>query len=272
VRRQVSNPAVDAQGFETGCMQNRDHVSWCGALEILIAINRGVIEETLIGAGKERPRLHFRVHRLSKDVIESETEDKRAEIVNAAHDTEIAKYVFGVETCFMSPLVYYGIPETSVENPEVVQIHVAFLAGSGAELPTRGPPAERKVFRSNHGIHTAVDGPKNRFPHDGSLGRRAPHIGNQKPGLPRYAFDGMSGKQKIEDGNAFDSKTAAVNGGVPARVHNHGMCSELPFGPREFASCDRTVVNHIVLGGCFLDDLAGKGKRIGGSQDEALAA
>src|ERR1700751_2318940 len=176
-------------------MQNRDHVSWGGALEILIAINRGVIEETLIGTGKERPRFDFRVHRLSKDVIESKTEYKRAEIVNAGHATEIAKDVFGIEACFMSSLLYYGIPEASVKNPEVVQIHVVLFAGSGAELPPRRPPPERKVFRSNGGIHTAVDGPKNRFPHDGSLGRRAPDIRDQKPGLPRYAFDRMSGKQ-----------------------------------------------------------------------------
>ena len=104
------------------------------------------------------------------------------------------------------------------------------------------------------------------------LMRRAPNVGNEKPGLPRQAFDGMRGIGKIKNRNAFNAESAAVDFRVAADFHLNLVRIELPFRARQFAGGDRSVVDQVVVGPGLLHHFAGKGEGVGRGQDHSLAA
>ncbi len=99
-----------------------------------------------------------------------------------------------------------------------------------------------------------------------------PDVGNEKPGLARLALHGMGGERKIKNRNALNAEGAAIDGGIPAHLHDDLVRVELPLGARQFAGGDGSVVNQVVIGPGLLHHLAGKGKGIWGSQDQPLAS
>src|SRR5450432_3065174 len=271
IKRRASDGVVNARSLKARSMQNGDDVARSRALEILITLRGSVVGVAACRTGEKSFRLHLRVYGLAEDVVEGEAENERAQIVDAGDAAYVmSKSIFRVEVDLVTALVNRWVPDASVENPKIVQVHVGFFAGLGAKLYLRRPPAPGEIFGPRSEVHAAIDGPEYGISQDRSLDRRAANIGNEKPGLPRIPLHRVSGEGEVKNRNALDAEGTVVNGGIAANFHNDLVCIELPLGTRQFAGGDRAVVNDVVVGTGLLHHAAGKGKGIFRRQDHPL--
>ena len=86
-------------------MQNGDDVARSRAFKVLITLRGRVVEIPARSVGEKGLRLHLRVHRLAEDVVESEAENERAQIVDAGDTAKVSKSIFGIELHLVTALV-----------------------------------------------------------------------------------------------------------------------------------------------------------------------
>src|SRR3989475_11473876 len=82
----------------------------------------------------------------------------------------------------------------------------------------------------------------------------------------------MRGKRQIKDWNAHDAERAAVNFCVAAAFHIQFVRVELPLGVRQFAGCDRAVINTIMIRPGLLDYFPAESEWVGRGQDRVPGA
>src|SRR5437867_4518776 len=82
----------------------------------------------------------------------------------------------------------------------------------------------------------------------------------------------MRGKWQIKYRNAHDAERAAVNFCVAADFHNQFVRVELPLGVRQFAGCDRAVINTIMIRPGLLDYFPAESEWVGRGQDRVPGA
>src|SRR5579862_22870 len=89
--------------------------------------------------------------------------------------------------------------------------------------------------------------------------------------MPGLVFDRMSRVREIENREPMQQEVAVVDGGISSHVYYHFARLEPPVRMRQFAGCDRAVVDNIVIGTGSLDALSSKGERSCRSEDRPAA-
>ncbi|OLB20360.1 MAG: hypothetical protein AUH15_11780 [Acidobacteriales bacterium 13_2_20CM_55_8] len=60
---------------------------------------------------------------MTEYLIESQAEDKRTQIINVRHPTEIMpKRALPVEPDVMTSLIYFGIAKATIKHPKIIQV------------------------------------------------------------------------------------------------------------------------------------------------------
>src|SRR5579872_1614587 len=67
--------------------------------------------------------------------------------------------------------------------------------------------------------------------------------------------------RKIKDRKSVQQKVAVIDACISANIHNDLASLKFPVGMRKFASGDAAAINHVMVGTCFLHDLAVEGER-----------
>src|SRR5215468_546803 len=80
-----------------------------------------------------------------------------------------------------------------------------------------------------------------------------------------------SGEGEVENGQAANTKAAAVDGGVATDVDHHLARVECPLGLGQFAGSHGAVGNNEVIGSGLLDKLPCESEGTGRSQDRRAA-
>src|SRR5262249_29970038 len=78
-------------------------------------------------------------------------------------------------------------------------------------------------------------------------------------------------KWEIEDRDASDAKTAAIDGGVATNIDGHSVRVKGPLGFWQLAGSDGSVGNDEVIGAGFFNDLSCKCEGTGRRQDGPAA-
>src|SRR5438552_17853940 len=82
----------------------------------------------------------------------------------------------------------------------------------------------------------------------------------------------MRGKRQIKDRKDHAAEGAAVNFCVASDFHNQFVRVELPLGVRQFAGCDRAVINTIMIRPGLLDYFPAESEWVGRGQDRVPGA
>src|SRR5436190_17437020 len=82
MERRVQQTLVHAGGFNSWRMQDRNHVAFLCALEVLIAAGAGVEEQAAGRIGEKSVGPDFRIDRLRENVAEGQPEYVRAQVIN----------------------------------------------------------------------------------------------------------------------------------------------------------------------------------------------
>src|SRR4029077_2303122 len=168
---------LHAGRFEAGSVQNGDYIAGSGALKVLVTLSGSVVEKAFVRFRQERFRLHFRVHGLAADVIKSQAEYERTQVINTGDTSQIvSKRILRVEVDFVSALIHSGGSDAPIEHSEIVEIDVGFFSRTRAKFGLGGPPAARKIFSSRSQVRSAIHRPERRISKNRSFDGRSSEV------------------------------------------------------------------------------------------------
>src|ERR1700728_5437888 len=73
---------VNRRGIKAGNVCEGDHLPGGRAQKVLVALQKSIDVETVARFGEKRLRLHFRIHGLAENFIESYPEQERTQIID----------------------------------------------------------------------------------------------------------------------------------------------------------------------------------------------
>src|SRR5262249_42915683 len=196
VQRRPKNSVVHAGKIQPGNVQDGDHVTGRGALEVLVARSVAVEEKPVHALGEKRGRPHFRVHGLGKRFGKSLAECEGTQVLERCHAADIVReHSDAVELNVLATLVDFagclhpagancGLGSAAVENLKVAKVDKRGLTGCGPKTFRERPTTAGKILSAQSGVHAAVDGPVERGAHDSAFGGGKAAGGNQKTAFP----------------------------------------------------------------------------------------